>query len=85
MAQAVPNLCGGTKVLLKHEINWNTVCGAILYLSWCNIWLADDPVEGLNGYLSLLVGRYLQTMVIRVRTKDKPWFDDECRHAFGLQ
>ena len=22
-------------------------------------------------------------MVIRVRNKDKPWFDDQCRHAFG--
>ena len=23
--------------------------------------------------------------VIRVRNKDKPWFDDQCRHAFGLK
>ena len=23
--------------------------------------------------------------VIRVRDKDKPWFDDQCRLAFGLQ
>ena len=22
---------------------------------------------------------------IRVRNKDKPWFDDLCRHAFGLK
>ena len=24
-------------------------------------------------------------MVIRVRNKDKPLFDDQCRHAFGLK
>ena len=29
MAQAVPNLCVSRKVFLKHQINWNTVCGAI--------------------------------------------------------
>ena len=27
MAQAVPNLCVSRKVFLKHQVNWNTVCG----------------------------------------------------------
>ena len=36
-------------------------------------------------HLSLLVGRYVPTKVIRVRNKDKHWFDDQCRHAFGLK
>ena len=45
--------------------------------------LADNPVEVLNEYLSLLVGRYVPTKVIRVRNTDKNWFDDQCRHAFG--
>ena len=39
----------------------------------------------LRLHLSLLVGRYVPTKVIRVRNKDKPWFDDKCRHAFGLK
>ena len=29
MAQAVPNLCVSRKGFLKHQVNWNTVCGAI--------------------------------------------------------
>ena len=45
----------------------------------------DNPVEVLNEHLSLLVGRYVPTKVIHVRNKDKPWFDDQCRHAFGLK
>ena len=85
MAQAVPNLCVSSKVFLKHQVNWNTVCGAIQDQPWCNIWHADNPVEVLNEYLSLLVGRSVSTKVIRVRNKDKPWFDDQCRHAFGLK
>ena len=83
MAQAVPNLCVSRKVYLKHQINWNTVCGAIWELPWHNIWLSDNPVEVLNEHLSLLVGRSVPTKVIRVNNKDKPWFDDQCRHAFG--
>ena len=37
MAQAVPNLCVSRKVFLKHQVNWNTVYGAIRYLPWRNI------------------------------------------------
>ena len=29
MTQAVPNLYVSRKVLLKHQVNWNTVCSAI--------------------------------------------------------
>ena len=48
MAQAVPNLCVSRKAFLKHQVNWNTVCGAIQDLPWRNNWLADNPVEVLN-------------------------------------
>ena len=73
MGQAVLNLCVSRKVFLKHQANWNTVRGAIRELPWRNIWLSDNPVEVLNEHLSLLVGHH------------KPWFDDQCRHAFGLK
>ena len=85
MAQAVPNLCVSRKVFLKHQVNWDTACGAIRELPWSNIWLSDNPVEVLNEHLSLLVGHYVPTKVIHVRNKDKLWFDDQCRHAFGLR
>ena len=85
MAQAVPNLCVSRKVFLKHQVNWNTVCGAIRELPWRNIWLSDNPVKVLNEHLSLLVGRYVPTKVICVRNKDKPSFDDQSSHAFGLK
>ena len=39
----------------------------------------------MNKHLSLLVGRYVPTKVIREHNKDKPRFDDQCRHAFGLK
>ena len=70
MAQAVPNSCVSRKVFLKHQVNWNTVGGAIQDLTWRYIWLAGNPVEVLNEDLSLQIERYVPTKAIRVHNKD---------------
>ena len=85
MTQAVPNLSVSSIMFLKNQENFNTVCGAMLDLPCRNIWPDDNPVEVLNVHLLLLVGHLVPTKVIRVRNKDKPWFDDQCKHAFGLK
>ena len=59
MAKAVPNLCVSRKVFLKHQVNWNTVRGAMQDLPWRDIWSADNPVEVLNEHLLLLIGYWL--------------------------
>ena len=84
MAQAITNLCVSWRVLLKQRVNWPAVCDAIGVLPWRSIWSADNPVARLNVHLSLLVERFVPTKVIRVRNKDKPWFNDDCRLAFGI-
>ena len=61
MALAVPNLCVSGKVFLKHQVNWNTVCGTMHDLPWHNIWSADNIVKVLNEYLLLLVRRFVPT------------------------
>ena len=78
LCPVVPDLCVRRKVFL------NTVCGAMPDLPWRYIWSSDNPVSVLNKHLSLLVGRYVPTKIIRVRNKDKPLFDDLCRRAFDL-
>ena len=85
ITQAVPNFCVSKKVFLKHQVNWNMVCGTMQELRWHNIWCADNLVKVLNQHLLLLVGRFVPSKIIRVCNKNKPWFDDQCRHAFGLK
>ena len=60
---------------LKNQVNWNIDCNVS----------ADNPVDDLNKHLSMLVGRYLSIKVIRGHNQDMPWFDDQCRRAFGLK
>ena len=74
--------------MLIEKFSGNTkliVGGALQDLPWPNIWSAYNRIEVLNEHLSLLVGHYVPTKVIRVRNKDRPWFDDQCRRAFGLK
>ena len=71
MARAVQNFCDSWKIFLNHQANKNTVCGAIQYLFWRDIWSADNTVEILNEHLSLLVGRDASTKVIRVHNRYK--------------
>ena len=85
MAQAVLNSCVSRKVFLKHQVNWNTVCGAMPDLPSHYLWSADNPVEFLNEHLLLLVGRLVPAKIISVSNKDKPWFYDQCRHTFSLK
>ena len=85
MAQAFPNLCVSRRVLIKHRVNWTAVCNAIGVLPWRSIWSAANPVERLNVHLSLLVERFVPTKMIRVRNKEKPWFNDDCRLAFVIK
>ena len=85
MAQAIPNLYVSRRVLLKQKVNWSAVCYAIGVMPWRSIWSADNPVERLNVHLTQLVERFVPTKVIRVRNKDKLWFDDDCRLAFDIK
>ena len=38
-----------------------------------------------NMHIHMLVGRFVSTKIIRVCNKEKPRFDDQCWHAFGLK
>ena len=83
-AQTVPYLCVSWKVTLTQVNFVQFFCVAIQDLLWCNIWYADSPANVFIEHLSLLVGRYVSTNVIRVHNKDKPWFSGQNGHDFDL-
>ena len=60
------------RVFLKPRVNCTAVWDVNRRAA-----LEKFPVERLNVHLSLLVKRFVPTTVIRVRNKDKPWFNDD--------
>ena len=76
-------------LVLKFSLNIKVI--GIQFVVQCRIChsvtfsLLKIKVEVLNEHLSMLVGRFDPTKVVRVGNKDKPWFDDQCGHAFSMQ
>ena len=84
MAQADPNSFVSRKVFLKHKVKSIEILSAVQY----RICLAQHLVwwHSCSGFerTSLHAGWTLCIRIIRVPNKDKPWFDDQYRRAFGL-
>ena len=85
MAQAALTMCVSRNVLLKSRVNWTAVCDAIRELPWRSIWRAENSVDLMNVYLSLLVERFVLTKVIRVSNKHKPWCNDDSKRVFEIK
>ena len=78
-------ICGVAKAIYKQFVLPTWACATGLNNNnYNNILSLNNPVEVLNEHLSLLDGRYVPTKVIHVLNKDKSWFHDQCRRAFGL-
>ena len=82
----------GTSQLKRHisdtTNNWLHVMPAYEYpacMSWRNISSAPNHVQVLNEHLSLVVGRYIPSKLIRVHNKYKPWINYQCMHAVAQE
>ena len=84
-SQVVPDVTIRKRVLLKNRVNWDNVQRAVVDLPWSTFRESQDPVEQLNDGLASIVDRFVPSTVIRLRTRDDPWFDDECRAAYELK
>ena len=84
MAQAALNLCVSSKVYLKHQVNWNTVCGAIRELPWRNIWLSDvvSPHPRPPVAYSCCVSVF-QACNARIEPKTLQLIDETCTSRFS--
>ena len=85
MAQAVPYLCVSMKIFLKHQVNLNTVCGAIRELSCITFGLLTNLLRLWTNICPCWLDVMYQPRSSVWERERKPWFDDQCRHAFGLK
>ena len=80
--QYVPNATIEKKVWLKSRANWDAIDQACAALNISEVLLDEHPMRRLNRMLMPILERHVPRKTIKIRTNDKPWFDDTCRRAY---
>ena len=77
----VPDSTISRTVHLKARANWNGVISDLENVSWGGIYRAESPIDALNNVLLEISNRRIPTRILRSRSGDKVWFNDECRRV----
>jgi hypothetical protein len=72
-------------VYLKSRAEWNGLLGAVLQFPWSRILASHDPVVELDRHTATAIERFVPKSTLLLRSRDKPWFDVECRRAFDAK
>ena len=77
----VPDFCSLRVVYQKLRVQWDLVSDDLCALSTSSFRRVDDPLSLLGDRLLVIVGARVPKG-IRARSKDKVWFNAECRLEF---
>ena len=81
MEQTTPNIAHTSKVFIKSRADWDGILTDLSQISWPQIYKEAEAVRILNDNIKSIIDRRIPFRMIRYRTKDKAWFNDDCRRA----
>ena len=64
---------------MKTGIIWANVAVEVESLPWGDVFGHDQPVDRMNEYLLTILRRHVREKILRLRSKDRPWFCRQCR------
>lgn len=77
-----PDVCVSRTVYQKSRVDWVAVLSDLRSLNWNVVYASDSPIALLETAISRIIEARVPKVKIRVRSRDRPWFDDACRRAF---
>ena len=80
--QVVPDVSYSRKVYLKSQADAVGIEYDLLRVNWSQIYKEDEPILHLNECLCDIINRRTPSRMLNYRTKDKAWFNDDCRRAY---
>ena len=80
--QVVPVVSSSRKIYLKSQGNWRGVKSDLSDLDWPQIYHQEDAIEPLNAAIVAIIDRHIPSRIVTFRSKDKAWFNDDCRRAY---
>jgi len=85
LKQSAPEVNLRQDVFLKSSVDWPAVVNAFSLAPWREIRCSADPGRSLDAFVKQLVLRHVPVREIRIRSRDRPWFDASCRRAYELK
>ena len=79
--QPSPNITHTSKVFIKSQADWDNILNDLSQITWPEIYKEVEAVRILNDNIVSIIDRRIPFRIIRYRTKDKAWFNDDCRRA----
>ncbi|MEL7079479.1 MAG: reverse transcriptase family protein, partial [Cyanobacteria bacterium J06582_2] len=79
--QRIPSATIEKRIWLKSRANWDAIEQEFAALNISDIIRNPSPIAKLNEMMLFIVERHIPRRVIKIRTSDKPWFNENCRRA----
>ena len=83
--QSVPEYNARSTVFLKHRTNWDSVRSLVRSFTWNTILESADLLVAIDRAIGEVIGRYVPTTVLRIRSGGKQWFDGSCWRAYNAK
>ena len=78
----IPDFTTSRRVNLMSRVNWEAVENEISAIEWSLITDHPSPADKFNDVVGRIITRFVPSKIIKFRSKDRPWFDNDCRIAF---
>ena len=77
----VPNILSTKKVFLKSQADWNGILNDVALINWPALYREAEAIRILNDKIVSIIDRHIPFRMIKFRSKDKAWFNDDCKRA----
>ena len=80
--QPVPDVTFSRKIYIKSRANWEGILHELSTINWPDIYHHADSIGFLTDVCTKIIDKHIPFRIIHFRTKDKAWFNDECKRAY---
>ena len=79
--QPVPNVTFSRKIYIKSRADWDGILHELSTTNWPYIYHHADSIGSFSDLCTNVIDKHIPSRIIHFRTKDKAWFNDDCKRA----
>ena len=79
--QPVPDVTFSRKIYIKSRADWDGILHELSTTNWPYIYHHADSIGSFSDLCTNVIDKHIPSRIIHFRTKDKAWFNDDCKRA----